>query len=242
MLLNFISGIVIITGTFFGLFGKQLQDKLAGDKSDRILATGENTNEKVIALETQNKELIRQNTGLSEKMESQSKMIDKLREENTDLYAKLAAASKSLYDQMTGGDSYCIFEVSFDVFTNKPRFNLTTVGKISLKNVHITIDDLARRSTIFANAQKNGLPPPTTSQIMNTTFLGLEFSSLPPNTSTNEIPILIEEGQKDIRMKISMFSDNGALFETLEVLNFRDVNTRKVKIEVKKGDKVLYKK
>ncbi|MFT3679090.1 MAG: hypothetical protein QM791_02385 [Ferruginibacter sp.] len=35
---NVFAGIIIVIGTFFGLFGKQLQDKNSSDKSDKILS------------------------------------------------------------------------------------------------------------------------------------------------------------------------------------------------------------
>ncbi len=47
MYLNVIAGLIIIIGTFFGLFGKQLQDKSSSEKSDKILTTGASTEEKV---------------------------------------------------------------------------------------------------------------------------------------------------------------------------------------------------
>jgi len=96
--LNVISGIVIIVGTFFGLFGKQLQDLSSSEKSDTILKTGINTNVKIDELNSQNGELKIKADSLSKKLEAQSETIDRLRIENTDLYNKLAASQSSILE------------------------------------------------------------------------------------------------------------------------------------------------
>ena len=236
--LNVLAGIIIVIGTFFGLFGKQLQDQSSSDKSDKILLTGVSTVEKVDSLQNQNNELKQQSLGLSDKIENQAETIDKLRNENADLYAKLATASKEIYTKITGGDSYCVFEVFFDARTNKPAFNLRLVGNTPLKNVQVTIEDLARRGFLIENTANNDYSSPLISQIANNTFYGLEYPSIYPNTSIENIPIPVENGQKDIRMRIWIYLDNGGLFETLEVINFRE-KSRTYKLELKRGDKIL---
>ncbi|MFC1223061.1 hypothetical protein ACFE6N_04585 [Pedobacter sp. BG31] len=85
---NVISGAIIIIGTIFGLFGKQLQDLNSSEKSDKILFTSTNTEENV-------KEL--KNT-----LEKQAQTIDELRRENTDLYSKLSSATKENAKQILG--------------------------------------------------------------------------------------------------------------------------------------------
>ena len=96
--MNVISGVVIVIGTFFGLFGKQLQDLSSSEKSDNILKTGQNTNEKIDGLNTQNFELKVKADSLSSKLEIQSETIDRLRVENTDLYFKLASSQGSILE------------------------------------------------------------------------------------------------------------------------------------------------
>ena len=110
MYLNVISGLVILIGTFFGLFGKQLQDKSSSEKSDNILNTSVNTETKVDNLKIQN-------TLLTQKVDKQNSTIDSLRKENTDLYLKLADASIKIYNEITGGISIPFIKVS--VFYNR---------------------------------------------------------------------------------------------------------------------------
>mgnify|MGYP001338065090 CR=1 FL=1 len=242
MYLNVIAGLIILIGTFFGLFGKQLQDQSSSEKSDKILKTGETTNEKVNSLTVQNTELKTQAVELNNKIDAQANTIDNLRAENADLYSKLSAASKDIYDKITGGESYCVFEVFFDAMSNKPAFNLRHIGNTPLKNVQVTIEDLARRVFLIDNLAKNDYKSPLISQIANNTFYGLEYPSLYPSTSVENIPIPVENGQKDIRMRIWIHLDNGNLFETLEVSNFDDDKKRVYKLELKRGDKVLEKR
>jgi hypothetical protein len=99
---NVIAGGVILIGTLFGLFGKQLQDKGSSEKSDQILKTGKNTNEKIGELKNQNDELTLKTIELKNKMEKQAETIDNLRKENTELYSKLASSSKEIIEQVTG--------------------------------------------------------------------------------------------------------------------------------------------
>lgn len=96
--MNVISGIVIVVGTLFGLFGKQLQDLNSSEKSDNILKTGINTNEKIDDLNSQNSELKLKADSLNKKLEIQSETIDRLRAENTDLYTKLSTSQGNILE------------------------------------------------------------------------------------------------------------------------------------------------
>lgn len=140
MYLNVISGIIIVIGTFFGLFGKQLQDKSSSEKSDKIIRVGENTIEKVDDLKLENKELKLNSENLFNKIERQANTIDKLRQENLELYSNLVASNKNISDNLTGGESY------LEVWLGKVNehgieFYMSTVGKNSLSNLVITLSD-----------------------------------------------------------------------------------------------------
>lgn len=111
MYFNVLAGVIILIGSFFGLFGKQLQDKNSSEKSDKILETGQNTDKKVSYLQIQNDKLTRKADELTNKTEQQGLLIDKLRTENTELYSKLAEANKEIQNNLTGGDSYCRMEI-----------------------------------------------------------------------------------------------------------------------------------
>ena len=85
---NLIAGFIIIIGTLFGLFGKQTQDESSSAKSDKILSSSATTSEKV--------------EDLKNRIEKQAETIDELRKENTDLYGKLAFATKENEKQILG--------------------------------------------------------------------------------------------------------------------------------------------
>lgn len=139
--LNVITGLIIIIGTFFGLFGKQLQDKSSSDKSDKILKTGSNTEEKVDHLRVQNADL-------TEKVQLQASTIDKLRQENTDLYTKLADASKEIFNNLTGGDSYCKMEIlNVNASNDLGYLAFFVEGKNPLNRIQARIVDLNNFNT-----------------------------------------------------------------------------------------------
>ncbi len=177
MYVNVIAGLIILIGSFFGLFGKQLQDQSSSEKTDKILTN------------------------------------------------------------ITGGDSYCVFEVYFKPRSKQPIFMLRHVGSTPLKNVQVTIEDLARRLFLIEKIAKNDYSSPLVSEISDSTYYNIEYPSIYPSTIL-EIPIPVEIGQNDIRMRIWINLNNGRLFETIEVNNFREKN-RTYKLELKRGDKVL---
>ncbi len=182
--LNIISGIVIIIGTFFGLFGKFLQDKNSSEKSDKILNT---TNE--------------------------------------------------VYRKITGGDSYCVINVTFDEANNEPYFFLTLHGNTSLKNVNIKIEDYARRVYLVKKLANNDFYSPIGKKIVEETKYNFEIASLYPNT-LSEIPIQIEDGQTNIIMGIWFFIDSGIIYEDIKIINFKSKN-RVYSLVVKKDNKVI---
>jgi hypothetical protein len=114
---------------------------------------------------------------------------------------------------------------------------LRHVGSTPLKNVQVTIEDLARRLFLIEKIAKNDYSSPLVSEISDSTYYNIEYPSIYPSTIL-EIPIPVEIGQNDIRMRIWINLNNGRLFETIEVNNFREKN-RTYKLELKRGDKVL---
>jgi len=157
--LNLIAGLVIIIGSFFGLFGKQLQDKSSSEKSDKILKTGASTEEKVDYLKVQNTELTKKSEELKEKAEQQASIIDNLRKENTDLYTKLADANKEIYSNLTGGDSYCKMEIgNINPANDLGSLIFFVEGKNPLNRIQARIVDLNNfntQSMTIAEANKN---------------------------------------------------------------------------------------
>ena len=143
MYFNVIAGIVILIGTFFGLFGKQLQDKNSSEKSDKILSTSEATVQKISELKSQNSELTKKSDELKEKAEKQSETIDKLREENINLYSKLANINNEIFSNLTGGNSFCRMSIgSINETTNVGNLVFFIEGKNPLSRVQARIYDL----------------------------------------------------------------------------------------------------
>ena len=190
---SFLAGVIILIGTFFGLFGKLLQDKNSSEKSDAILSTGISTKQNV----------------------------------------------ESLHKTITGGDSYCIFEVFFNYKTNKPSFNLRHVGSNSLKNIIITIEDHGRRQFLIQEVAKNDFTSPEIGPIINKTYYSFEYLSLYPNTMIDDIKIPIEPDQNEIKLRINIQLENGPLSELLTVTDIKNRENRIINLELKRGDQIL---
>lgn len=223
--LTLMSGIVILIGTGFGLFGKFLQDSSSSEKSEKIRTTGEATNEIVNTLRAQNGQLLK-------KSRNQANKIDSLREENTDLHLKLAKASETIFGQVTGGDSYCKLDVSF-LRTGEPFFMFEHVGKYPLKAVPITIEDFGRRITLMKGITN---PASLLEIVKNTTYSHTE--SFYPGAAQIDFKIPIESNQADIDLRITFFLPNGHVSEHLEVKNFSSKD-RTLKLEIRRDNEIL---
>jgi uncharacterized membrane-anchored protein YhcB (DUF1043 family) len=139
MYLNVIAGLIIIIGSFFGLFGKQLQDKSSSDKSDKILKTGTSTEEKVDYLKVQNAELTKQSELLKDKVEQQAKVIDNLMQENTGLYKKLAETALELNNNVIGESD---LDIQINTLKNNEfNFRFQNASDLPVNNAHITIQN-----------------------------------------------------------------------------------------------------
>ena len=179
-----------------------------------------------------NKELIEQNL---EYARIQKSLLDN----NLELTDKVNQKTIEINNFVTGGDSYCLFEVFFDVMSKKPQFVLRHKGKTVLRNVSITIHDLARRVYMLEHLAKNDNNSPLIPDILKNTIYGLSYPSQYPNSLVH-ISIPVEENQNDLKLHIWVYLENGNLFETLEVKNFKNDN-RVYELELKKGDIILEK-
>lgn len=239
---NLIAGFIVVIGTFFGLFGKMIQDKISADKTDKIIATGEMTNKSVERVKKQNENLTIKSDSMAKTIEKQALVIDSLRVENTDLHMKLAMVSNDIYQRITGGESYCVLEVFFMGEKGTPFFMLSHRGEIPLKNVQLSIEDLGRR-VFLIETEANGDPSlPVVSEIIKKTHYDFSHPSIYPKTTITNIPIPIEEGQEDIRLDLWINLDNGSLHETLEVNSFRSNDEREYNLILKRGDEVIEKR
>lgn len=118
---NVFAGCVVVIATFFALFGKKLQDESSSNKSDKMIATGESTEQKVIRLQTT--------------IDEQATTIDSLRKENTDLHAKLAAKSIEIFNVAKKGVDVSLagFNEQRENFVKQNR-PVLEVGKFDIGN------------------------------------------------------------------------------------------------------------
>jgi hypothetical protein len=69
---------------------------------------------------------------------------------------RLLTTTQNTYDQVTGGESYCLLEVTIEKISKNPMCFLRHVGNNSLTNIQLSIDDQARRACLMHNfLQKN---------------------------------------------------------------------------------------
>jgi hypothetical protein len=85
---------------------------------------------------------IRENKILRMKLDSQTLLIDHLRKENTELYFELRQTSREIYNQLTGGNSYCTANLQFQNSDSQGILVVANDGKYPLSFVNIVCSDL----------------------------------------------------------------------------------------------------
>jgi hypothetical protein len=195
MYFNVIAGLIILIGSFFGLFGKQLQDKNSSEKSDKILRTGENAVEKIISLE--------------DKVEKQAQTIDKLRTENTELYTKLSDANKEIYNNLTGGDSYCKMQIgNINTANDLGTLVFLVEGKNPLNNLQARIVDLDNFNT-------------KTITLADLSRSTINIGTLDPDKALMTQVTITLDKEKGIRLNIFFGANNGF---TTQAIRMKFVN------------------
>ncbi len=147
MTIILIGALIVVLGGIIGAFGTFQHNKSSSAKSTRIEEGVNATSAEVIHLRKENQNLIARSNELNNKIDTQLKTIDALRKENIDLYAKLASSSLDIYNNLTGGDSYCycffiISRANPSLDIGNILFKLGDKSKSPLRNVSARIVDL----------------------------------------------------------------------------------------------------
>jgi len=150
MTVIFIGAIIAVVGGLISAIGTLKHNKNSSEKSTRIekgvnlgLDLGQTTNSEVLQIKEQNNNLAQEAILLKDKIEKQENKIDELRKENTDLYSKLADASKEIHNNLTGGDSYCRMDIgSINPAGNEGYLVFFVEGKYPLSSIQARIVDL----------------------------------------------------------------------------------------------------
>lgn len=161
-----VGAFIAIIGGIVSAIGTWKHNKGSSEKSTRIeegvtkgLTIGETTNSQVIKLNQRNEDLINQSLILNKKIENQSHTIDNLRKENADLYSKLSEKSLAIYENLTGGDSYCRMQIgSINIPNDIGYLYFFVEGKNPLNRVQARIVDLNtfnEQPMTFGNLNKN---------------------------------------------------------------------------------------
>ena len=88
---NLIAGLIIVVGTFFGLFGRQLQDKIAGEKSDNILKNTSHLQDQLAKL---NQDIVEKNKEIVQLSETNIELGKK----NSELSIRLSEKAIDIHD------------------------------------------------------------------------------------------------------------------------------------------------
>jgi hypothetical protein len=146
--ITLIGAIITGIGALITGYGTYLQNTKSSEKSDTILNTSKNTNEKVENLKNQNSELQLKADDLSQKSEVQSQTIEKLRtdldqrtNQLADLSKRLADKSDELNEVIIGKNRF--IEIAFFVVPNSEtiQFAVKNTFPTFIEDVQIVMRD-----------------------------------------------------------------------------------------------------
>ncbi|WP_281336695.1 hypothetical protein [Flavobacterium eburneipallidum] len=223
MNLILIGALIVIFGGILGAIGSWRQNKSSSEKSSRIetgvnkgLTIGETTNQELLKLRKENKKLIYQSTELNKKNDVQINTIEALRKENIELYSKLASSSLEIYNNLTGGDSYCYcFILMSTYYKSKDIGNFSFIlgpdNKSPLKNIQARIFDLNTYD------KEN---PPTPDDPPVDKFINLESLEIGNISKVSSDKFHLDK-KKGVNLNIFFYANNG---EFTQLLRMRFVN------------------
>lgn len=241
MNLILIGALIVILGGIIGAIGSWRQNKSSSEKSTRIetgvykgVNIGETTNQELLKLRKENKSLLKQSIDLNRKNDLQINTIDALRNENVELYSKLASSSLDIYNNLTGGDSFCYCYILMSTYYKSKDignfvFRLGQKNKSPLKNINIRIFDI----NLY---EKFGLPTPEEPPIDKIFTL----ESLETGNVTTVTPEKVKlDKEKGVNLNIFYHANNGSF---TQILRMRFINNEWATATIVERDsKILYK-
>jgi DNA uptake protein ComE-like DNA-binding protein len=244
MTIILIGAIIAIIGGIISAIGTWQHNKNSSEKTTRIesgvnmgIDIGKTTNAEVNNLKKQNSSLIHQSDLHNEKIDSQSKIIDALRNENADLYTKLANSSLDIYHNLTGGDGFCILSI---IFENEKLSSGTILikgdksNKSPIRNVEARIVD---ENTIDTNIASLG----NFSTIMETfTKNTIKIEVLEPNFTVITNNKILLDKVKGVNLNV-FFTANSGSFKQLIRMKFIGGKWISATV-IDRNDKVIFKK
>ena len=219
MNLILIGALIVIFGGVLGAIGSWKQNKSSSEKSTRIetgvnkgVLIGETTNQELLKLRKENQELINQSVELNKKNDIQINTIDALRQENIELYSKLAISSLDIYNNLTGGDSYCYCFILMSTYYKSKdignfAFTLGHKNKSPLKNIQARIFD------INTFDKEN---PPTPDDPPIDKIINLESLETGNTIQIPSVKFKLDK-QKGVNLNIFFHANNGSFTQSLRM-------------------------
>lgn len=215
-----IGAIIAIIGGLITAIGTWQHNKNSSEKTTRIesgvnrgLNIGATTNAEVNNLKKQNEALMLQSNLHNEKIDSQSRIIDDLRKENTDLYTKLAKSSLRIYQNLTGGDGFCMLTIMFENESNSGIFFIKAykTNQSPIRNVEARIVD--ENNIGIDNAKSESF----SSILENFTKEIIKIDVLEPNTSVITNHKVLLDKTKGVRLNIFFTANSGAFTQLIRM-------------------------
>lgn len=153
---------------------------------------------------------------------------------NNEFYVKqIQEKANETIKQVTGGDSYVLFDVSFSNDTeNKIYFNVENLGDVKLENITIEIWDTAGMNTIDHRKEKSFLE--------REKFITKRFYSiLYPKSPIRELDFKLDESLDQIYLGIDIKFGNRHLNQYIDILNYKNREKRHADVKVIENNKVI---
>ena len=244
MTIIFIGAIIAIIGGLITAYGTYIQNKSSSFRMQSIQEKGEAIGkqtekqiEEIGNLKIQNNALKANVDSLNEKASEQIKTIVDLSIQNSELSIQLTTATKTLYDNLTGGESFCEIYIA-PITSDSARLDVIHHGTATLFDVTVQITDLAifrkiknnnfKDAQIFMNFNTINAHTAITGSSIKSDFsthfkeFNLQFSAR-NGAFTQMIRLYKKDGKWLYATRIKSFTDSKIFFEKIDPLFPKDL-------------------
>jgi hypothetical protein len=152
---------------------------------------------------------------------------------NNELFVKqISEKADETNKQVTGGNSYVLFDVSFMDNTNIINFNTENLGDVKLENVTVTISDMERISSI--NPYKEDIYKESKKYITERFY-----PVLYPKSPIEDFDFRIDDKFDNIRLDVDIRFGNRHILQYIWILKYKTPEVRHGDVKVVENNKII---
>jgi hypothetical protein len=157
---------------------------------------------------------------------------DKESKENDKKIELIQTLSKETNKQVTGGNSYVLFDVSFVDNTDIINFNTENLGDVKLENVTVIISDMERISSI--NPYKQDIYKESKKYITERFY-----PVLYPKSPIEDLDFGVDDKFDNIRLDVDIRFGNRHILQYISIRKYKNPEVRQGEVKVVENNKII---